>query len=163
MALDLFANFERSSNSSLFYRVTSSSPSTFTIKLSDLSLPDEDLSTLYYVESALNDGSFSEFVPTVGLFTSDLTFDTTSPCICSISINISAANTMESFGSFTLSGVFVPNFLSADFIAYPSFYINATNKQLVGLNSTNYNTSPGVYFYGEGHTEAINLSASGLN
>jgi len=163
MALDLFANFERSSNSSLFYRVTSSSPSTFTIKLSDLLLPDEDLSTLYYVESALNDGSFSEFVPTVGIFTSDLTFDTTSPCICSVSINISAANTMEPFGSFTLSGAFVPSFLSADFIAYPSYYINETNKQLVSLNSTNYNTSPGVYFYGEGHTETINLSASGLN
>lgn len=160
MALDLFVNFERSSNSSLFYRVTSSSPSTFTIKLSDLLLPDQHLSTTYYVESAVNSGSFSKFNPTNGLFISEVTFDTQSPCVCSINLNVSAAG---SFKAFALSGVFVQSFPAVDFIAYPANYIDEELKQTIALDDSSYMFSPGVYFYGEGHTETINLSAKGLD
>ena len=156
MALDLFVNFERSSNSSLFYRVTSASSSTFTVKLSDLTLPGEDLSTTYFAQSSLNNGPFSDFN-----FDGSVDFNTTSPCVCSISVNVSAGN--EFFDSYSLSGVFLQRLPSANFIAYPRYYINEANGQLVGLSSTNYGTSPGVFFYGEGHTEVINLSAGRLN
>ena len=155
MALDLFVNFERSSNSSLFYRVTSSAPVSFTVKLSDLALPDEDLSSEFFAQSALNDGPFEDFA-----FDGAVDFDTSSPCVCSISVSVSAGG--EFFNSYSLSGVFLERIPSVNFVAYPSFYINESNGQKVALNSSNYSTSPGVYFYGEGHTEVINLSASGL-
>ena len=162
MALDLFANFERSSNSSLFYRVTSTS-STFTVKLSDLSLPGQDLGTLYYAQSSLNDGPFSEFVADInGIFSSSLTFDTSSPCVCSISVNVSSIEGVP-YNSFSLSGIFVDRFPIVDFIAYPSNYIIEATKQIGTLTEANYQDSPGVYFYGEGHTEYINLSAGGLD
>ena len=154
MALDLFVNFERYSNSSLFYRVTSDSLPTFTVKLSDLSTPDADLSLAFFAQSALNDGNFADFN-----FNGAVTFDTSSPCVCSISVSVSTTENVL-FSVFSLSGVFVGSLLSSDFVAYPNNYINEANGQLVALNSTNYNTSPGVYFYGEGHTEIINLSAS---
>ena len=156
MALDLFVNFERYSNNSLFYRVTSDSLPTFTVKLSDLTVPDVDLSLGYFAQSALNDGDFADFN-----FNGAVTFDTSSPCVCSISVSVSSLPNLL-LSEFSLSGVFVSSLLSSNFIAYPSTYINETNGQLVALNSTNYNTSPGVYFYGEGHTEVINLSASTL-
>jgi hypothetical protein len=154
MALDLFVNFERYSNSSLFYRVTSSSPSTFTVKLSDLSTPDSDLSVAFFAQSALNGGDFADFN-----FNGSATFDTSSPCVCSISVSVSTIENVL-FSTFSVSGVFVDSLLSSDFVAYPNNYINESTGQLVALNSTNYYTSPGVYFYGEGHTEIINLSAS---
>ena len=155
MALDLFVNFERTSNGSLFYRVTSSAPVSFTVKLSDLDLPDEDLSSTYFAQSALNNGPFEDFN-----FDGIVDFDTSSPCVCSISVSVSAGG--EFFNSYALSGTFLGRIPSVNFIAYPSFYINESNGQKVALNSSNYSTSPGVYFYGEGHTEVINLSASGL-
>ena len=155
MALDLFVNFERSSNSSLFYRVTSSTPASFTVKLSNLELPDEDLSSTFFAQSALNNGPFGDFN-----FNGIMNLDTSSPCVCSISVNVSSGG--EFFNSYSLSGIFIKRIPSANFLAYPSFYINESNGQKVALNSSNYSTSPGVYFYGEGHTEVINLSASGL-
>jgi hypothetical protein len=156
MALDLFVNFERYSNNSLFYRVTSNSLPTFTIKLSDVEAPDADLSLTYFAQSALNNGQFDNFN-----FNGTVTFDTTSPCVCSISVSVSSLNN-EPLSGFSLSGVFINTLLSSDFIAYPSSYIDETTGQLSSLNSSNYNTSLGVYFYGEGHTEIINLSASSI-
>ena len=157
MALDLFVNFERSSNSSMFYRVTSVAPVTFTVKLSDLTMSDENPSSLYYAESALNNGTFSAFI-----FNGSIEFDTISPCICSISVNVSSIETNELINGFVLSGVFLSSIPAVDFVAYPDKYIDETTKTFVNLNSINYSTSPGVRFYGEGHTEGINLSASGI-
>lgn len=158
MALDLFVNFERHSNSSLFYRVTSSSPSVFTVELKD---PAQDLTTIYFTQSSINDGEFTDFnFDENGLLATQVTFNTNSPCICSINIAISANG--EYFDTLSISGVFVNKFSTVDFIAYPSHYINEQAGQIIALTKSNYKNSPGVQFYGEGHTEVINLSASGL-
>lgn len=162
MALDFFVNFERQSNSSLFYRIVSDSPSTFTFKLEETNTTEQQLSTVYYAESSINDGPFSSFgSDTIGTFNSQTIFDTSSPCVCSINVNLSADGML--YGSYSISGVFVSNFPVAEFIAYPSHYINEATKQLIALDGGNYNQSPGVQFYGEGHTETINLSTNGTN
>jgi hypothetical protein len=157
MALDLFVNFERSSNNKLFYRLTSSTSTTFTVKLSDLEEPNLDLSELYTAKLSLNEGPLIAFN-----FNESIQFDTSSPCVCSINIQLYNLEN-ELTDVFDLSGVFLNEFPSVDFVAYPDKYIDEATSVFVNLNSTNYLTSPGVYFYGEGHTEIINLSASGIS
>ena len=71
MALDLFANFERASNNTVFYRLTSDgvgSPRlyTVTLKLSDTSFPDADLSASFYATSSVNGAPRSKFYAGVG-------------------------------------------------------------------------------------------------
>jgi hypothetical protein len=161
MALDLFANFERASNSSSFYRTVSAVPFTISLKLSDLELPDEDLGTLYYAESSINGGPYSEFFAGIdGTFQTGLEFECSAACISSISVTISAAANL--IGEFVLSAIFVDQLPVADFVAYPSSVIFSSDgvPAKLDLNSTNYQQTSGVWFYGEGHTEIINLSSS---
>jgi hypothetical protein len=158
MSLDLFANFERTSNSSLFYRITSSSPRTFVVKLSDADYFDENLNSLYYAEISVNGAPYNQFVADVnGRFVTNLTFNTASPCVCSINVSVSSGGTF--YDSYSLSGIFVDRFPAVDFIAYPSSYANLNTGEVEFFDNTNYQSSPGVKFYGEGHTETILLSA----
>lgn len=168
MALDLFANFERASNSSLFYRLTSASPYTVSIKLSDLLLLDEELGTRYYVTSALNNEPPAQFVSNNVDYTFQTShnFNCTTPCICSITVSVSTASPdFVPVAQFQLSSVFVEDIPTANFIAYPSAVIKNVGGtvQKVTLTSSNYIQSEGVMFYGEGHTEVINLSSTSSN
>lgn len=160
MALDLFVNFERHSNSSLFYRVTSATSRTFTIKLSDQDLPNQNLYELYNATYSINGREPVAFVPdTNGFYVLPQTFITSFPCVCSIVVDVTNAETLEPVKTFNMSAVIVRHFPSVDFVAYPTLYVNISTGNYVSLNSSNYPlSSRGVYFYGEGHTEIINLS-----
>ena len=160
MALDLFVNYERSTNSNIFYR-PASALTTFAVKLSNRETVDAKLNLTYYAEISINNGAYTTFVADGNEhFKTSLTFDTTTPCVCSVSVSVSSVATKELVNFFSLSGVFLADIPVVDFIAYPETFIDEVNPQVRFLDSTNYNTSPGVYFYGEGHTENINLSSN---
>ena len=166
MALDLFANFERSSNDTFFYRPVSADPYTLTIKLSDALVPDENLSSVYYVQSSINGGQFEPFGSTInGEFITAVQFDRTVPSVSSISVAVSSLDTGNELNVFVLSAVFVSEIPTAEFIAYPTdvVYVNGGVSTKLELNGTNYEQTSGVWFYGEGHTEKINLSSNSLS
>jgi len=94
-------------------------------------------------------------------------------------ISVTAFNDQDFTAAITvlqMSAVFVPYFLSADYIVYPQGFVTidspkyrystsgqyaSEDEYLVDLNT--YGTGIGNAFYGEGHTEAIGLSAKTLN
>ncbi len=158
MALDLFVNYERSSNNSLFYRVTSTSPYTVTLKLSDLESPTDKIGTRYDAKLSINNGPVIQLVPTLsGDLITEIPLDTRVPCVCAFTTYLYIGSDVTN--TFTVSGMFLSYLPTVDFIAYPSTYIDPQTKTQKGLNESNYKNSPGVYFYGEGHTENIVLSA----
>jgi hypothetical protein len=169
MALELFANFERTSNNSVFYRLVSSNPYSLTLRLSDLNVPTSSYED-YLVKVWLNN---DEPNPVVNQEFNNLTdfnyllaIDCSIPCLCSFNVLASSSTGFES--SYVLSGSFLQNYPTATFVAYPSAYIDTSSvftlSSLKELNSFNYRAnSPGVFFYGEGHTETVFLSASYQN
>lgn len=161
MAIDLFVNFERYSNNSLFYRATSSSPYTLTVKLSDKLSTDKNLDALYYVEYSVNSLSQTQLLAnTEGEFILPLVFSTQRPCVCSISVSLTSIDTREA-SNFTMRAKFLSSMPTIDFVAYPSLYVDLYDGTVVNLNATNFRTeSRGLAFYGEGHTEIVNLSSN---
>lgn len=90
--------------------------------------------------------------------------------LSSVQILVSANSTYDSYQrqqwthTFTnsISVIFVSNFLSADFAAFPKTYFLSSGDVVTDvLPNSNFTLTPGPCFYGEGHTETINLSASG--
>lgn len=159
MALDLFVNYERSSNNSLFYRVTSTSPYTITLKLSDLESPTDKIGDRYDAKLSINNGPVLQMVPTSsGDLITQIPLDTRVPCVCAFTTYLYIGS--EITKTFTISGAFLSYIPAIDFIAYPNTYIDPQTKTQKKLSETNFTDSPGVYFYGEGHTENITLSAS---
>jgi len=160
MALDLFVNFERQSNNSLFYRETSTDNYTVFIKLSDQSLDNfVQLATANFIaECGLNNDfkvNYDFLQPLSAIFVRNV------PCISSIQVSVSSIDGTL-LQTFEMSAKFVDQFPTADFIAYPSSYFDEVSSNIVYLSASNYFEGPGVFFYGEGHTEQINLSASPL-
>ena len=183
MALDLFVNYERYSNSSIFYRTVSPSPVTFNVKLSDLSNFDHVYSELYVEWSINNSNKFNSFPLTEdGYLMVDLTWNTSTPCVCSITVSISTADTQELIQTVSMSGKFVDSFPVVDFLAWPRFYISNYYDRVKKEWLTSYKENsatmindgrsvsnlpwherlehPGLFFYGEGHTETIYLSTN---
>lgn len=163
MALDLYINHERTFNSSLFYRLTSAGSYTFNIKLSDQMIPNGDFS-FYYVEYSINNSTPARWLPDEnGLFLLQRQINATRPCISSVQVYVSGSDFLP-IGNYGLSGVFVPNFPQVDYVAYPTLYVNVLNADYKTITSANYPlTSRGVFFYGEGHTEVINLSSNNFS
>jgi hypothetical protein len=80
---------------------------------------------------------------------------------------ISAINSLSSFWTahtypFSMSAIFISSFPQANFIVYPTIVFNNGSVQTI-LSGGAQSQSNGVYFYGEGHTETINLSAKNIN
>ena len=158
MALDVFANFERKSNNPTFYRETGSNNYTFLLKLSDTAFStfSQRATANYTAAYALNNSeSFTLYDFISG---ANITFERRVPCVSSVQIYLSAKNGFF-LDKFSMSAVFVDEFPTSDFIAYPSSYFNDLSGIQYELTSQNYFESPGVSFYGEGHTETINLSS----
>jgi Domain of unknown function (DUF5122) beta-propeller/NHL repeat len=96
-------------------------------------------------------------------------FNTQTKTICSVNITLSANSTFDSLRPWytphtvtnTISGVFLQKMLTADFVGFPTNYFDTFGRQVTGLDFVTevYTTSPGLCFYGEGHTETIKLSA----
>jgi hypothetical protein len=161
MAIDLFVNFERYSNNATFYRATSQSPYTLTVRLSDQLEPNKNLDAVYYVEYSLNSLPQVQLqANSEGEFILPLTFSTQRPCVCSINVSLTSIDT-RSVSKFTMQGKFLSSMPVVDFIAYPSLYVDLYSGTAVNLTSANYLAeSRGLFFYGEGHTESINLSSN---
>jgi hypothetical protein len=137
MALDLFANFERASNSSLFYRTTGTNPTTFVYKLSDLSAPNLEIDRYYLAQYSLNGGALSSFPIFNNSYTLSATFNTTYPTVCSFYAQVTSILT-DDVHAFELSEVKL-------------------------LDNTNFFQTSGCYFYGEGHTEKFNFAINDSN
>ena len=110
------------------------------------------------------------------IFTTLCTFDTSTPRVSSYQVVVSASSTFDSLGetvgqkwytphtySNSISAIFVNTLLSADFVAFAKNYFNSVGSKVgpVLADSSSYTLTPGPCFYGEGHTETINLSANG--
>ena len=169
MAIDLFVNFERHSNNPIFYRTTSLGlmRPPFTISLKDLST-DTSLGTMLSAKYTLNNMD-----PTIGVggvrwypnyednFVLELDFDTQTPCVCSIQLDLYDDNQNEPFATFSMSGVFLSEIPAVDFVAYPTLYVDPIKGEYGQINSSNYLlSSKGLFFYGEGHTGIITLSCN---
>ena len=155
MGLDLYVNYERRSNDSIFYRLVGASPYTVSVRLSDLSLSLEQQSALYSADLSINNGPFFSFTDFVS---SGITLSTAVPCVCSFTAQITSEDLSTS--QQTICAVFVTSFPQATAIAYPTYVINESTNSVTVLLSSAYASSNGLYFYGEGHTETINLSTS---
>lgn len=171
MAIDLFVNFERHSNNPIFYRTTSPLRQTsLTLRLSDLSLPEDgSLGTTLSAKY-----TFNNLDPAIYIsgqlwypdrddnFVLPLDFETIAPCVCAIRVDVYKDGIVdEPFTTFSMSGVFVDRMPTADFVAYPTLYINPITGEHAQINSSNYLlSSKGLYFYGEGHTGVVNLSCN---
>lgn len=163
-SLTVFINYENTDNSSYFYRLTSTQDYLFQYYATTQSL---DLDSVTYRSSIFDTWSTINNTGTrITNFSSISSFNPRTPSVCSIQVYVSAISAINTFGPwytphiFTkdISARFVPFFLTADFIGYPSLYFADFQTQ-VRLTSSNYFESPGMFFYGEGHTETINLSA----
>jgi len=169
MSLQLFANYENTSNSSVFYRLTSVTPYTFTLKLVDT---NSYVSNSYIVEYTTDTNS------------NRILFDKNLTAQVQVSaqvpgthwFSITAYNDQDFtlYQTLSLSAVIVGSFLSANFIAYPQGFITPYSPQyryssnyvseaayLADLKTYQYGNI-GNAFYGEGHTESIGLSSTTL-
>jgi len=109
------------------------------------------------------------------IFTTLCSFNTSIPRVSSYQVVVSASSTFDSLGetvrekwytphiySNSISAIFVNTLLSADFVAFAKNYFNSSGSKFGPISaSQDYTTTPGPCFYGEGHTETINLSANG--
>lgn len=161
MALDLLVNFERYSNNSVFYRTTGSFP--LSVKLVDTT-PTSSLSSIsdYDVRLSINGINLGNQIPDTetGLLSAGR-FNTTTASVCSISAAVYL--NQQFVTSFAMSAVFVTSFPTIDIKLYPSSYINQVNFKYYTLNEDSFEDSPGVFFYGEGHTQDIMLSCTGYS
>lgn len=168
--LTLFINYERTNSSSYFYRLTSTQPLTASPGLNPYFI--NLVSTSYNLASSLSADYYNAWY-SLNRSTTRLTnltaltgFDrVTTTRVSSVQVNLSATSAPGSVSPFwsphilerSLSAVFVPYFLSGDFIGYPRGYFPSRGLFDI-LNPNNFENSPGIEFYGEGHTEVIVLS-----
>ena len=171
MALDLFVNFERTENSNVFYRRTSTTPYTCVVKLSNLDSTPEDhlaLSSNFFAEYSLNNSLTYEPLNLLsGASLSFLCNTVRTSCVSVKLYSLTDLGKTNPLETYTLSAAFINQLPVARWIAYPQIVLNETTGEQIVLDETNYNLSRGISFYGEGHTETIFLSsvsnATGLN
>jgi len=170
-SLQLFANFENTFNSSIFYRLTSLSAYNVTLRLQE---NDKTVENSYYAQYTVNADpnrvSFDEKL------TANISLTASVPGVNII--NVTAYNDQDFTlypQVFRLSAIFVTQFLSADFISYPQGFLYKTSPKYFyfGPPSSMYATEAayltalqlsgiGNAFYGEGLTETIGISANTL-
>lgn len=168
--VNAFINFENANFSPLFYRLTSTTPYNATIRgsTSYYNLNVNSSSPSHIVWYTLNNipTLSSTFLPEQQSFICNV------PTISSVQIYLSSTTPVElqfnpnlawySSHIFTksISAIFLPYFLNADFIGWPgSYFKNAAELEYISLAQNNISASPGMFFYGEGHVDTITLSA----
>lgn len=169
--LTLFINYEKTDNSSYFYRLTSTQPLTASPALAPYFI--NLISGSYDLTSSLSGDTYNAWY-SLNRSTTQLTdltalsgfIRTPTTRLSSVQATLSATSAPGSLEPFwqphilerSLSAVFVPYFLSGNFIGYPRGYF-VSRTQFDTINPTlNLQSSPGMRFYGEGHTETILLS-----
>lgn len=168
--LTAYLNYEFSNTEaySYFYRLTSTAPYLATLTLS---------STTFNLASSLSGVDFKTWYtlnnqPTQYTSLSTFSFNrSVSGSLSSVRVFLSAFNIVGSLSDWytphvltrTKAVKFVPYFLSADWIGWPGLYFSNPYTQVTLTSSSAasaINASPGMEFYGEGHTETIYLSSS---
>ena len=159
MSLELFVNFERESNNSLFYRPVSAAPFAATIRLLGNNSDDVTLSRHFIAKYSIGDfrspGTLQDF---------DLDYGTTVSLprnfarTYSIQVHLSAIDDPDYTKTYSLSAKFLDKIPVVTFTAYPSSYFDENTGEQKFCNKYNYRNSNGPEFYGEGHTETIILS-----
>lgn len=167
MALDLFANFERSSNGNVFYRNTSTSPFSVTVYLSDANISGFNYASIYEARISLNGAPLSPFPVSGGVFRTNYNFvrNVESTYVINVEVVSTIASPPTVVGNYVLSAVFLDDIPIANFNLYPKYQPEIDpftgNPILRILDSSNaFVQSSGTSFYGEGHTEQFYLSAS---
>ena len=143
----------------MFYRKTDSQP--YIAKLavrytSDYVITSKELNSSYVVAYKVNNSELRSY--TFGSSV-DISLSRKYPTTHEISAFIFSRDSTL-IDTLSLSAKFIADFPSIDFIAYPSLVVNEQQNTIKQLNITNWFESSGVYFYGEGHTETINISAN---
>jgi hypothetical protein len=164
---ELFINYESSNKNNTFYRLTSSTPYTTNINVTSKQFPiNTSLNGSYYTTNLLLNSN-----QTLSSLNQVTSFNCFSPTVCSLQATVSAISAVGALSGFysphkfilnSISAIFVSSLPAANFIAYPSQYFTNAISPPTQLNASNYTLTPGVCFYGEGHTESINLSASSV-
>jgi hypothetical protein len=159
MAIDLFANYERASNNTTFYRVVTSTPYNLPVTYRVTDLADVTFNPAnYQAEFSYNN---TQFQTLTNLTTSITAVVQTVPSGNSFRVRLSTTSpTVQEIGTYELSARFVPYMLSAsNFIAYPfDYFVDFQSREKI-FPGTVFEKSPGLGFYGEGHTEVIRLCA----
>lgn len=159
MSLSLFLNNERTSSEGVFFREITQNPYTVqaSVKFDDVSIKvPSRYAAVYKLNDSIEEKFFDLTKPQAFIFTGSI------PCVSSIEVIVKDGDG-TSLQTMKLSCKFVTKFPEISFIAYPSYYIDK-ELGLKSLTSSNYLVdSPGVLFYGEGHTEIINLSSNVIN
>jgi hypothetical protein len=161
----LLINYQNTNTDTLFYRTTSTNPLTANIKLfsTSHSLASTLSSSTHNAWFTINNDSTKNY-----LASAVYEFNRNKPCLSSVQATLTASSAPGSlypfFSAHTLEKelkvYFIPEFPTATFVAYPSTYF-ANAATLSVLNDSNFQTfTPGICFYGEGHTEYIRLSAA---
>jgi len=156
-------NFESSDNSSFFYR-----PLPLPNDIYSLPITRPDPSVNYLKTFISVDGSgtiFEDFIP------GNLFYSTDVPAVCSLTVTVCADSAPNSISDFyhphlftnSLSTIFFTYPGVADFAAWPSIYFNEFAQKINLTESNAFTLSPGLCFYGEGHTETINLCAKSFS
>lgn len=159
--LNLFVNYENTDANTLFYRLTSNTPFNGNVRLN---------STSYNLVTALNSNTHSAWFTlnksTTKRFLSgdSISFSRGVPVLSTVQAFLTASSAPGSlfpwFSAHSLtreiSARFIPEFPTATFVAYPSTYFPDPYSR----DFTLLTVSPGVCFYGEGHTENIVLCAA---
>jgi hypothetical protein len=159
--LNLFINFERTNSSTFFYRLTSNNSYNVNIITQSSSFggfTSNFQDTNYKGWYTINNTS------QINQSTLSATFNRALPSVSSVQLYLSANTPPDSLTPWfsphlftrSLSAKFVPYFLNADFIGFPDSYFN-TSTTVRYLNFSNYTESPGMFFYGEGHTGTVYL------
>jgi hypothetical protein len=174
--LNVFINYENTKFSTYFYRLTSTLPLTASPDLFPnfirLSSTDIDLIT------SLTGSSYSAWYTAnntqtkIQLLSTITQFNRSVPGVSSVQGYLSAYNLNNSFSDwysphilqYSLSCIFVPYFLEGDFIGAPKAYFKLPILSPVKYELlTDLSDTPGLRFYGEGHTETIFLSTQNIH
>jgi len=166
--LDAYINFENTKANTLFYRLTSTIPYSAAVKVNGATTEFLTISSSFHTTKL--------FINNIQQSSNDVTtnFNSTTPALCTVRFELSAVSSPFAYlsaqrGWFTphtvtktITARFVPYFLgNADFIAYPGSFFK-DHKTQISLSAQNYTLSPGLSFFGEGHTETIYLSARSI-
>ena len=163
----LSINYQNTDTDTLFYRTTSTNPLTANIKLysTAFNLSSNVVSNFYSAWFTLNNTSTKNY-----LASAKYDFIRNVPCLSSVQATLTALSAPGSLSSWysphkienQLKVQFVPTFPTANFIAFPSSCFVDPFTLLV-LTTADYTSfTPGVCFYGEGHTEQIVLCAQNV-
>lgn len=170
MSLQLFANYENTYNSSIFYRLTSVTPYNFTLKLQE---DNPNIGHWYLAQYTLSNDLTSRVVFDEDL-TARITLSAHVPGVQTISVTAFNDQDFNAVPTvFQMSAVIVSHFLTANHISYPQGFVTPFSpkyryssqygtEQLYLSALNRFGTGIGNAFYGEGHTESVALSAATL-